>query len=132
MHSAKVFGFCLAAHLHISPEFEENPAWGKRFVGTPGLHNGNARGAFWLCIDLVLTKANMHYSRAAVITLNNPTANDCISTFYVYPLRFDADIAGVNRNEFINAVNAEGILFYQGYSKPLYLQPLYQKKHLFK
>ena len=38
----------------------------------------------------------------------------------------------IKREEFITAVNAEGALFYQGYSKPLYLQPMYQHQKLFK
>ena len=57
---------------------------------------------------------------------------DCHSTYYVYPLRFLPEIAGVKREKFIEAVNAEGIIFFQGYVKPLYTQPVYQKKHLFK
>ena len=54
------------------------------------------------------------------------------ATYYITPLRFIDEIAGTDRNKFISAVNAEGALFYQGYVKPLYFQPLYQKKHLFK
>ena len=57
---------------------------------------------------------------------------DCHSTYYVYPLRFLKDIAGIKREKFIEAVNAEGVLFYQGYTKPLYTQPIYQKRTLFK
>ena len=53
-------------------------------------------------------------------------------TFYVCPIRFDEERAGVSRNEFVSAINAEGLQFYQGYVRPLYLQPLYQKKHLYK
>ncbi|MFC1814780.1 DegT/DnrJ/EryC1/StrS family aminotransferase [Thermodesulfobacteriota bacterium] len=56
----------------------------------------------------------------------------CYSTYYVYPLRFLYDVAGVKREEFVKAVNAEGILFYQGYVKPLYFQPVYQNRSLFK
>ena len=56
----------------------------------------------------------------------------CKSTYYVYPLRFVKEKAGVKREDFVKAVNAEGIKFYQGYVKPLYFQPLYQKQHLFK
>ena len=56
----------------------------------------------------------------------------CYSTYYVMPIRFIEEIAGIKREEFITAVNAEGALFYQGYSKPLYLQPLYQNQELFK
>lgn len=54
------------------------------------------------------------------------------STYYIMPFRFHENIAKVSRSEFISAVNAEGAMFYQGYVKPLYFQPLYQKKHLFK
>lgn len=54
------------------------------------------------------------------------------STYYVYPLRFLPDVAGCKREDFISAVNAEGICFYQGYVRPLYLQPVYQNKHLYK
>jgi len=58
---------------------------------------------------------------------------DNISTYYVVPIRYHKlKLNNISRSEFIKAVNAEGILFYQGYSKPLYLQPLYQNKHAFK
>lgn len=57
---------------------------------------------------------------------------DCFSTYYVYPLRFLPDVACISRQGFAGAVNAEGIMFYQGYVMPLYFQPLYQKRHLFK
>lgn len=56
----------------------------------------------------------------------------CLSAYYVYPLRFLPEVAGLKREEFVAAVNAEGILFYQGYVRPLYLQPVYQNKMLFK
>lgn len=54
------------------------------------------------------------------------------STYYVYPLRFLPKVADTSRNDFVKAANAEGALFYQGYTQPLYLQPLYQKRKLFK
>ena len=57
---------------------------------------------------------------------------ECTSTYYVFPMLFLDKIAGVTRDEFVQAINAEGALFYQGYVKPLYLQPLYQNKMLFK
>jgi perosamine synthetase len=58
--------------------------------------------------------------------------DECHSTYYVYPLRFLSEIAGIKREEFIKAVNAEGVIFFQGYVKPLYTQAVYQKKHLYK
>ncbi|AFV96449.1 MULTISPECIES: DegT/DnrJ/EryC1/StrS family aminotransferase [unclassified Sulfuricurvum] len=61
--------------------------------------------------------------------------------FYVHPLQFDAEIAGMHRNRFIDAVKAElpptllreesVVLLGYGYVKPLYLQPLYQEKIAF-
>ena len=56
----------------------------------------------------------------------------CESSYYVYPLRYNKEETGILREDFVAAVNAEGIQFYQGYVKPLYLQPVYQKKDLFK
>lgn len=57
---------------------------------------------------------------------------DCLSTYYVYPLRFIRKNAGINRERFIRMINSEGIKFSQGYVKPLYLQPIYQRKIAFK
>lgn len=61
--------------------------------------------------------------------------------FYVHPLQFDADVALMHRNRFIDAVKAElpptllreesTVLLGYGYVKPLYLQPLYQERIAF-
>jgi len=58
--------------------------------------------------------------------------------FYVFASRFNAGIAGISRETFINAVKAElsvtelregeGVLISCGYVKPLYLLPMYQNK----
>lgn len=61
-----------------------------------------------------------------------PEIDGCISTFYLYPLRFLKDKTNISRNEFVCALNAEGMMFYQGYTKPLYLQPMYRTKNLYK
>jgi len=63
---------------------------------------------------------------------------ECTHAYYVHPFKFDEDIAGLSRNVFIEAVRAElpvtelregeGPLLSCGYVKPLYLQPLYQKR----
>jgi perosamine synthetase len=55
---------------------------------------------------------------------------DSLSTYYVAPLKFTAH--GATRNEVAEAFLAEGVPFGRGYVKPLYLQPLYQRKHLFR
>lgn len=56
----------------------------------------------------------------------------CVSTFYVMPIKFKKNFINLSRDEFIKIINFEGAKFYKGYVKPLYLQPLYQKKKLFK
>ncbi|MDP2755349.1 MAG: DegT/DnrJ/EryC1/StrS family aminotransferase, partial [Nitrospirota bacterium] len=52
-------------------------------------------------------------------------------TFYVYPIKFFADKIGVKRETFAKAMAAEGFPLNQGYLKPLYLMPLYQKKEIY-
>lgn len=62
----------------------------------------------------------------------------CTHAYYVHPFRFLADVAGVSRDRFIEAVCAElpptelrekeGVLVSCGYVKPLYLAPMFQKR----
>ncbi len=64
--------------------------------------------------------------------------HNCTHSYYAQPFKFREDLAGVARNSFIEAVKAElpiselreseGTLISCGYCKPLYLQPLFQKK----
>ena len=56
----------------------------------------------------------------------------CKSTYYVFPMLYDEEAMGVTRHDFISAVNAEGISFSEGYVPPLYRQPVYQRRQLFK
>lgn len=57
--------------------------------------------------------------------------------YYVHAFKFKKDIAGIDRNTFVNAIKAEipsailredTPLIGVGYVKPLYLQPLYQQR----
>jgi dTDP-4-amino-4,6-dideoxygalactose transaminase len=57
-------------------------------------------------------------------------------SYYMYPVRFSEEIVGISRNIFLRAVAAElpqprywdTTPFAEGYVKPLYLNPIYQKK----
>lgn len=51
--------------------------------------------------------------------------------YYVHPIKYDADVTGVPRQCFVEAIRAEGIPISAGYVEPLYLQPLYQKQIAF-
>ena len=61
-----------------------------------------------------------------------PGRSGCTSTYYLCPMIFDETKSGVARHEFIAAMVAEGINLSGGYVKPLYFQPIYQEKTLFK
>lgn len=56
----------------------------------------------------------------------------CLSTFYVYPLRFLAGEFGGDRARFAAALRAEGVPMGVGYVRPLYFQPMYQNKSVFR
>lgn len=71
--------------------------------------------------------------------LKMPKVRDnAIHSYYVHSLLFDEEIAGVHRDKFVEAVKAElmpitlreteGIKIGCGYTKPLYLLPMFQKK----
>lgn len=57
-------------------------------------------------------------------------------SYYMYPIRFDEAVIGISRNLFLRAVSAElpkprywdTTPLAEGYVKPLYLNPIYQKK----
>ncbi|GHT82356.1 aminotransferase DegT [Spirochaetia bacterium] len=71
--------------------------------------------------------------------LKMPTVrNDTIHAYYIHSMLFDEKVAGIHRDKFAAALRAElmpitlreteGIKISCGYAKPLYLQPLFQKK----
>ncbi len=74
------------------------------------------------------------------ITLPKVREN-CRHSFYVYAMKFNEEIAGIGRNRFVDAVKAElavtrlreteGVKIGCGYVKPIYLQPMFQKKIAF-
>lgn len=69
-----------------------------------------------------------------------PTAvrKESTHAYYVHPLKFLEDVAGVSRDKFIEAVKrelprtelreGEGVKVGCGYCKPLYLSPMFQKR----
>lgn len=65
----------------------------------------------------------------------------CTHAYYVHPIKFSEQIAGVHRDRFVEAVKAEltpitlreteGVKVGAGYVKPIYLLPIFQKKIAF-
>lgn len=50
------------------------------------------------------------------------------STYYGYPIRLDVDALGVSRATIVAALAAEGLDVNEGYVRPIYLQPMYQRR----
>jgi len=48
--------------------------------------------------------------------------------YFVYPIKIREEICGISRDDLIKALQAEGIPVAGGYVKPIYLEPLYQRK----
>lgn len=51
--------------------------------------------------------------------------------YWMFGFNFDEDVIGIKRNKFTDALRAEGIPCFDGYVKPLYLNPLYLEKRAF-
>jgi len=95
-------------------------------------------------LSLVLTERqrNVKYlsDKLAVIPCLEPgkIRDGSEHAFYVHPIKYNKQIAGIHRDRFLEAVRAElmptelreteGVKVGGGYVKPLYLQPLYQQK----
>lgn len=56
------------------------------------------------------------------------TRNGVHHGYYRYAIRFDEKQLGVSRDRFVDALNAEGIPMVKGYTEPLYLEPMYQRR----
>lgn len=51
--------------------------------------------------------------------------------YYVFPVKLNLDGLGCSRDDFVNALRAEGVSVGAGYVEPIYLQPMYQDKIAF-
>ena len=61
--------------------------------------------------------------------LKTPAVRDgVVHGYYRYALRFDENVVGISRDRFVDALNAEGIPMVKGYTEPLYLEPMYQRR----
>jgi perosamine synthetase len=63
-------------------------------------------------------------------------AQGCEHAYYLYPIKYDAKAIGIPRNRFVHAVNRElpapehweQTFLAEGYVKPLYLAPMFQRQ----
>lgn len=51
--------------------------------------------------------------------------------YYLYPMRYDAKVTGVSRERLAEALKAEGVSLALGYVRPIYLEPMYQRRIAF-
>lgn len=52
----------------------------------------------------------------------------CTHVYYFYVMKFHEEASGISRDLFCRAVTAEGFPLRAGYVKPLYLEPMYQRR----
>ncbi len=55
-------------------------------------------------------------------------ADGCTHVYYLYCMKYDEDAAGIPRELFCEALSAEGFYVRSGYLKPIYLEPMYQRR----
>ena len=55
----------------------------------------------------------------------------CTHVYYRYAISLNRTLVPIPAGEVVRALNAEGLEFYVSYMKPLYLQPLFQKRIAF-
>lgn len=63
--------------------------------------------------------------------LTSKPAGNNIFVYYVFPFRFLSEKIGISRETFAKTMEAEGFFLKQGYQKPLYLMPIYQKARIY-
>jgi len=64
--------------------------------------------------------------------LTPPAVNDgCTHAYYQYAMKFDESRAGISRALFAKAMRAEGVSVAEGYLRPIYLEPMYQKRNAY-
>jgi dTDP-4-amino-4,6-dideoxygalactose transaminase len=56
------------------------------------------------------------------------TRADCRHVYYVWAARYDESETGISRRRIARALVAEGVPIHEGYVKPLYQLPLFQKR----
>ncbi len=78
-----------------------------------------------------------HLTRFSFLEVQKKQLQNSVHTYYLYPVKFNKEIAGIERNIFIDALKAElpsailretAPLLGAGYVKPIYLQPIFQQK----
>jgi perosamine synthetase len=80
---------------------------------------------------------NEHLVQFTALELQPVPNQGSVHTYYVHPIKFHCEIAGIDRNLFVNALKAEipssvlretVPLIASGYVRPLYLLPVFQQK----
>lgn len=54
--------------------------------------------------------------------------NGCHHVYYVWAVRYDEELVGISREVFCKALEAEGFPNFTGYTMPLYMLPIFQRR----
>jgi dTDP-4-amino-4,6-dideoxygalactose transaminase len=76
--------------------------------------------------------ARLSHQLDGILGITPPAVEDgCSHVFYIFGMKYDAEATGIPRDLFVEAMNAEGFAVRSGYVKPVYLEPLYQRRICF-
>ncbi len=82
-----------------------------------------------LTADRVALAEQLTEGLSGIDCLQPPTIHPkATHVYFVYPMRFDAEAAGMPRDLFVKAMTAENLPLFGGYVKPIYLYPVFQHK----
>ena len=59
------------------------------------------------------------------------TRKNCKHVYYGLPMKINEKLLGCSRKKFASALRAEGLPINEGYVKPMYEMPIFQKKIAF-
>ena len=67
-----------------------------------------------------------------VVGISAPRVREgCKHVYYFYVMKYDEAKIGLSRDNFVEAINAEGFYLRGGYLKPIYLEPMFKQKICF-
>ena len=73
--------------------------------------------------------SRLNYNLKNIEGVSSPKIReDCTHVYYFYAMKYDEEVVGIPRKTFCQAVEAEGFVLKSGYVRPIYLEPMYQKK----
>lgn len=93
-------------------------------IGIPQLRKLSQLNAIRIDLAELLTARLLEYD----FLIPALVREGCTHVYYLFPIRFLSNQISITREIFVHAMRAEGISIAHGYVRPIYLEPMFQKK----